>query len=265
MKKRNKIAIYIFLAFYVLSGTYLTVNQERLIYHPNTQDFESCSAFENAEKVTYKGTRMYVDRGGEGIVVLYHGNAGSACDRYFLADEIKKSGQGYVVVEYAGYSNDFGKPSHERIKQDVRNVSEYLEKEKITKVLVLGESIGTGAASYHASITNPYRVVLISPFSSLRDIAKKSFWFYPTSLMVDNAYDNVALLDNIDGPITIIHGSDDKIIPQELSRKLFKSINTNKKTYVSIPGAGHNNLFSFPNTYEELQKALFLIPLPRPL
>ena len=256
VKKRNMIAVSIFIGFYVLFGIHLTLSQEKLIYYPSPQDFETCVSFSDVEKISYKGTRMYVDLKGDYVVVVYHGNAGSACHRDYLAREINKAGHGYIVVEYAGYSNDSLKPSHKRIRQDVKNVIEYLEHQDVSNIILLGESIGVGVASYHASIKSPSRMILISAFASLKDLARRHFWYYPTFLMVNDVYDNVDLLKEYKGKIVILHGDKDSIIPQASSIKLKESLTTDNITYVSLSGLGHNDLFSSQETYQALQDAL---------
>ncbi len=255
MKKRNLIALSIFVIFYISFGIFLTLNQEKVVYHPFPQDFQSCSNFVEAEKITYQGTRMYVSTTTGPTVVLYHGNAGSACDRDFYAAQFVQAEHGYIIVEYAGFSNDAREPSHELIKQDVENVISYLKSENIEKVIVAGESIGTGFATYHASLAPPERLLLISPFTNLSDIAKERFWFYPTSLLVDNALDNVESIKNYSGEVTIIHGAEDSIIPHKLGQRLFESI-LSEKNFITITGVGHNDLFTVQQTYTAIQDFL---------
>ncbi len=256
MKKRNVIAISIFLVFYVLFGAYLYLNQEKIVYQPFAQDFNSCPDFSEAEKVSYEDTRMYIMRNGtEPVVVLYHGNAGSACDRAFYADLFADAGYGYVIVEYAGYSNDTRVPSHDLVKQDVEHVVSYLKNQDLKSVIVVGESIGTGAAAYHTSIAPPEKLLLISPFTDLSAIARSRFWFYPTDIMVNNAFNNVAALDTYGGGVTIIHGMSDTIIPYKLGDQLFQSLQATKKL-VSIENAGHNDLFQYEDTYTAVNEFL---------
>ncbi len=188
-------------------------------------------------------------------MVLYHGNAGSACDRKNYTDIFTAAGYGYIVVEYAGFSNDPRTPTHDSMKSDVRNVIDYIENNHLTDISVVGESIGTGLASYHTSLATPAKLLLVSPFSSLADVASHRFWFYPTSLLVDNAFDNVTLLANFSNPVTIIHGDNDGTIPYLLGQKLFTSLKT-KKEFITIPGGGHNNLFDYSETYTAITNFL---------
>ena len=257
MKKRDQIALGIFGIFYISIGALLALFQNQVVYHPNSEDFTACSNFTEAEKVTANGTRLYVNNREKPLVVFYHGNAGSACDRKHYADIFTAAGYGYIIVEYAGFSNDPHAPTHESVKADVRNVVDYLAENHLTHITVIGESIGTGIASYHASLVAPEKLLLISPFSSLGDIASRRFWFYPTSLLVDNAFDTISLLANYQNPVTIIHGDSDEIIPYTLGKKLFDSLHTQKRL-VTIRGGGHNNLFDYDETYTAITTFLIV-------
>ena len=248
MKKRNKLALAILAIFYVSFGAFLTLYQDNIVYYPNSQDFVSCVDFQSEEKIDFKGTRMYLKDTNKPTIVLYHGNAGSACDRSFYADIFTQAGYGYIIIEYAGYSNDLRKPTHDLIKNDAQNVLEYIKENHISNITVVGESIGTGVASYHVSLDQPDKLLLISPFTNLTDVAKNRFWFYPTSMLVDNAFDSVIFLSQYQNPTTIIHGNKDSIIPYKLGRELFESLKTEKE-FITVDGAGHNDLFSYPEMY----------------
>ena len=258
MKKRNIIALSILVIFYISYGIVLTLFQEKVVYFPNAQDFNKCAYFANAEKVDFKGTRMYVHDTDKPTVVLYHGNAGSACDRSVYADIFTQAGYGYIIVEYTGFSNEAATPTHAALKNNVQNVIAYITENKISDITVIGESIGTGIASYHTSLSVPNKLLLISPFTDLKDVAKNRFWFYPTSLLVNNAFDNLANLEKYHNPITIIHGTKDSIIPYKLGQKLFALLDTQKE-FITITDAGHNDLFLFPETYEAITNFLLTI------
>lgn len=247
MKKRDQIALSIFAIFYVGFGFFLYINQERIIYRPFPQDFARCPNFAATERVTTNGTRMYVSETNEPVVVLYHGNAGSACDRSFYANLFAQAGYGFAIVEYAGYSNDIRQTTHDLIKADVRNVITYFENEGRVIAGVVGESIGTGPATYHATIAPPAQLLLITPFTDLTALAQDRFWFYPAGWLVDNAFDNVANLEQYEGRVGIIHGTDDGVIPYRLGQELYETINS-EKTLFRIEGADHNDLFSYTET-----------------
>jgi len=255
MHRRSVRALIFFIGFYVAFGVFLTLTQERIVYQPGAQTFSDCPELTDAEQVTHRGTLAYVRDTARPRVVLGHGNAGTGGDRAFLAERFVAVGYDYLLVEYAGYAGDPTPPSHERIRDDVRNVIDLIEKRGLGPITLIGESIGAGVASYHTSLAPPERLLLISPFPDLQAVAAERFWFYPTSWLVESAYAPERSLAQYEGPVTIIHGSNDRIIPQHLGRTLFDSLAT-EKTFVSIDGAGHNDLFRSPETLTALDEFL---------
>lgn len=244
--------ILLFAIFYAVIGLFLSYKQESLVYQPGVQDFESCPDLKEAERLTYEGTRMYFKKNGPRVAVIYHGNAGSACDRAFIASIFGNIGYSYLLPEYAGYSNDSAKPSHAGIKKDVEHVIDFLDSRDFKNIVVLGESVGTGVASYHASLKPVSQLILISPFTDLVDVAQEAFWFYPASLLVENAFDNEQLLAAYRGKVLVLHGDADTVIPSKLGEELFESLRSPDKQLAIIRGAGHNTMFWYPETYESI-------------
>lgn len=246
--RRNSIALLVFVIFYSAFGLFLAYYQERVVYQPWLQDFNNCPELKDVSLITFEGTRMYFKDNGSRIVVLYHGNAGSACDRAFYVSLFANEGYSYLLPEYAGYSSDPVSPTHEAIKKDVQHVIDFLANERFKNVVVVGESIGTGVASYHVSLQPPSKLILISPFTNLIDVAQHRFWFYPVSLFVRNAFDNVHLLSAYRGPVLILHGDKDNLIPERLGQRLFVTLKSPDKSLIVVKGAGHNTMFDFPET-----------------
>lgn len=251
-KKNLRDILWIFLGAYVAYGAYLTLAQERIIYQPTPQDFSACADLAQAEKITYQGTRMYFKNNGSRVVVLYHGNHGSACDRAFLAELFEQAGYSYILPEYAGYSNDTVKPSHERIKKDVENVTRFLQEKNFSEVLVVGESLGTRFSAYHTSLAPPQKLLLISAFPSLTDIAREVFWYYPVSLLVKDSFNNARLIADFPGDVLMLHGEKDDIIPLKLGQKLFENLAVVHKKLIVVKEVGHNDIFFAEESWQAI-------------
>lgn len=242
----------IFILIYFLFLAFLYFFQNKLIYFPDDQDFDNCFGFQDYQKINFQDTRFYFLEKTKDVIVFYHGNAGSACDRYFLKQYFEKSEKSIIFVEYAGYSNDTKSPSKKLILNDVENIQDFLQQKKFTQVTVFGESIGTGMASYHASIGGVDKLFLISPFSSLADVAKARYMLYPIRIILKENYDNVAALKNYTEELLIIHGGLDRIIPIHFAEKLFESIASEQKRFVKIDEARHNDLYNFEKLGSEI-------------
>jgi pimeloyl-ACP methyl ester carboxylesterase len=133
-------------------------------------------------------------------------------------------------------------------------VVDFVKERNFEDVTVIGESIGTGVAAYHTSLYPPESLLLISPFSDLVAIAARHYWYYPVSLLVNNAFDNEKLLRGYKGRVLIVHGEADTIIPAALGEKLFHSLDTSDRKLFIVPGAGHNDIFESPSVDETLSQ-----------
>ena len=239
--------VSIALTTYILFGAFLYFNQRSMIYYPSDQDFQRCDGFSDYEKRGFKRTRFYYKQGAQNhVIVYYHGNGGSACDRSAIKSLFEQSHATVLFVEYAGYSNDDRKPSQNLILEDVRHIHEYISRGGYEHVTVYGQSIGAAAASYHASLGNVDQLLLVTPFSSLVDVAQSKFPLYPASLLLREKYDAVEWVQRYDGSLLILHGDRDRIIPNELSKKLFSASPSTEKDYVLIHDVGHNDIWSSP-------------------
>jgi len=230
---------------YCLFGLFLFFGQKSMLYYPDNQDFESCSGFNDYQKINFNGTRFYYKQGSfDNIIIYYHGNAGSACDRSYFKLFFEQSNSSIIFVEYAGYSNDNTKPSKELILQDVDNINNFVKENSFKNVIVYGQSIGSGVASYHSFIGDVNSLILVGSFSSLTDVAQSRYIIYPASVLLREKYDNVKWLQSFEGNVIILHGDSDQLIPYKFSQKLFNEITTEKKEYVLIDGKGHNDIWN---------------------
>ncbi len=254
----KKVIINLLVAFaiiYILLGFFLFFNQKSMLYYPNNQDFNQCSGFNNYEKINFNGTRFYFKQGTQDkVIVYYHGNAGSACDRSYLKSTFEQSNASLIFVEYAGYSNDNVKPSKKLILKDVENIHDYITERNYKNIIVYGQSIGSGAASYHTYLGNVNELILVTPFSKLVDVVQSKYIVYPAFILLREKYDNIKWLENYEGSLLILHGNNDLVIPNRFSKDLFESISNKNKNYVLIEGKGHNDIWSsslFQNTIKD--------------
>jgi hypothetical protein len=147
------------------------------------------------------------------LLIHAHGN-GELID--FWAGEfsrLRAAGLHVLLVEYPGYGRSGGEPSeasvtaafvaaHDRAVADPRVDAR--------RVIGYGRSLGGGAIGQLAARRPIAALVLESTFTSLRDIVRR---YYVPDWLVRNRFDTRAVLAKFDGPMLIIHGSRDGIIP----------------------------------------------------
>lgn len=257
MKKKLKIIILGFVTLYFGVGLILFIFQKSLVYFPDNQDFNTCSFFEDSEKINIDGTRMYYKKNSDKLVVFYHGNAGSACARTYLKKKFEKLGLSYIFVEYAGYSSDTNKPTKKLLLKDVEKVNQFLIDKDFSQITVMGESLGTALAIYHSTIMDVDKLLLISPFFSMAEVASNNFRIYPISLLLRENYDNGKWIENSKTKsLEIIHGNIDEIIPIEQSKKLYNKVFIANKKYIEVIGANHNDIYGFDETNKNINQFL---------
>lgn len=261
MKNSNKKIIRVIILVYLGFGAFIFVSQRSMIYHPNLtkNDFYDCPAFDDSKKIDTNGTRAYYKHASEKIVVVYHGNAGSACDRSYLKSAFDDHGYSYLFVEYAGYGGDAKKPSRELLFRDAENIVSFLRTKNYMEVVLFAESIGSGVASYHTTLMPIDKILFIAPFDTLMNVARAKFLGYPVFLFEKFSkenYDNLALLRDYEGDLRIVHGARDNVIPFKHGKALFENIDIPNKELIVIDEAGHNDMYTFKKTWKSISDFL---------
>ena len=146
------------------------------------------------------------------------------------------------IFDYRGYGRSEGTPSVAGILNDARAARTWLAKRtgvKESQIVLTGQSLGGAVAVDLAADGGARGVVLESTFSSLKDMAAH---YYPQLawLASPKKLNSTERIKSYHGPLLMMHGDDDDIIPYALGRKLFDAANEPKE-WVRIPGGGHND------------------------
>lgn len=248
------------IATYVGLGIVLVVSEPRLVYYPDivpVPDFGQCPELADAVATVHEGARFYYRaHADERMVIMYPGNAGSVCDRAEFADVISRAGYAYVLVEYPGYGNDASaSPSRELILQQTAFIRDFVEQRGYRDVTLLGESIGVGVAAYHASMAPPERLIFVSPYYELADMAGLFRYIYPVRTLMRENYTPGAYLEGVTAPAVLVRAERDEIIPRASAERLLRALAGDVSLH-EIPGATHNSLYERPELYEHVSTVL---------
>ena len=163
---------------------------------------------------------MPYDDGADKLVIYFHGNAediGLAFDLlYQFGNEMKMH---VLAVEYPGYGlYKTSPPDENKIREDSEIVFDYLTKRlgvRESDIILFGRSMGTGPATYLASQNKAYCVLLMSPYSSIKDVSKSllgRFSFFLTPIVYER-FRNIDMIKDAKCPAFFLHGLKDKLIP----------------------------------------------------
>jgi pimeloyl-ACP methyl ester carboxylesterase len=167
---------------------------------------------------------LYVPpKAGAPTVVHFHGNGEQLSDMTALATAYRMAGVGFFAIEYPGYGLAPGEPSEESICAAAESGIRYLQNQPRTPnsaIVIQGWSLGTGVAVEMARRGFGTRLILMSPYTSIVDLASGVMPLHPTSLLVRDRFDSLAKAPSITLPTLILHGTRDEIIPFELGERL---------------------------------------------
>ncbi len=181
------------------------------------------------------------------VLVVFHGNAGHIGHRVPKFRALLDAGFGLFLAEYRGYGGNPGKPDEAGLTADARAVLTYLAGEGIAgdRLILFGESLGSGPAVKMAVEFPVAGLVLESPFTSIADVAQAHYWYLPARWLVLDTWDNAGRIARLRAPLLIIHGEGDGIVPVRFGRRLFE-LAPEPKEALFLPGAAHNDVFNDP-------------------
>jgi fermentation-respiration switch protein FrsA (DUF1100 family) len=179
------------------------------------------------------------------VVLYFHGNGGSLQHRVPKFLPLVEDGTGLVALSYRGYGGSKGSPSEEGLIADGQAAYDFARKQFPDAKLVLwGESLGSGVAVAIAATNEVAALVLEAPYTSTADIAFATYPFIPVGLLMKDQFHSDQRIGRVKAPLLILHGAQDRIIPISYGERLFALANEPKQ-FVRFPNGEHENLDRF--------------------
>ncbi len=110
-------------------------------------------------------------------------------------------------------------------------------------IVLFGESLGGGVATWLALRHLPRALVLASTFTSVPDLGAQVYPWLPVRWLARIEYKNLERIPRITAPMLIAHSRDDDIIPFSHGQALFGAAH-GPKQFLELRG-GHNDGFIF--------------------
>ncbi len=181
------------------------------------------------------------------VVLVFHGNAGSALDRQYFADGFSgiEGGPSFTVYlcEYPGYGSRSGRPSETSFSEAADEAFRLLRQlAPDGRIFVAGESLGSGVAAGLAGRT-PDEVsglLLVTAFSSMADVAHSYYPYLPVRWLLRDRYDNIKALNGYRGPVAILLARQDEVVPTRFGQRLYDAYEGPKRLW--LQDSRHNSL-----------------------
>ncbi len=221
----------------------LFIGQRSMIYFP-TPEVRNAHAEDWRVDTGDASIQVWkLDGGAANAVIYFGGNAedvsGNIADfsRYFAGHTI-------YLVNYRGYGASTGSPSEMGIIRDAEHIFDVV-RDRHPSVTVVGRSLGSGVAMHLGGNRDVSRLILITPYDSLVNVAATHYPVFPVSLLLRDRFDSMRHAKSISVPTLVVAAEQDTIIPLRHARTLAEEIRHDLLEFVVIDGAGHNTIGNF--------------------
>jgi pimeloyl-ACP methyl ester carboxylesterase len=205
---------------------------------------------------------LWVESQGERIQVWTVARPGGRALLYFggNAEDVAGSIPGFAqaipdrslyFVNYRGYGGSSGRPSETGLVADALVVFDHVHA-RHPDVAVIGRSLGSGVAVQLAAARPVERLVLVTPYDSLLDVARAYFRWLPVGLLMRDRYESARRAPAVSAPVLVVIAEADEIIPRARSEALVAAFAPRQASVVVVPGVGHNTLDSSPGYLESV-------------
>jgi len=253
----------ILLLIYALVFGLLYSFQESLIFQAETLEkdyrFEFDTPFEEKTIQRADGAELsglhFKTANPKGLILYFHGNAGDLSRWGKVVEPFVKLGYEVLVVDYRGYGKSTGKRNEKLMYEDALHWYDLaLESFDEKQITVYGRSLGCTFASFVSSNRNCNQLILETPFYSLKSVVKNTYAVFPVGSLLKFKFPSYQFIDKVNCPITILHGTEDDIVPIENSWRL---VELNPRIdFITIDQGEHNNLANFDSYWKVIEEIL---------
>src|SRR5499433_161441 len=164
------------------------VFQRALMYFPDsTRTAPAAAGLPQAQEVTLTssdGEKLIAwfvpPKGTKPLIIYFHGNAGALDLRAGRFKWLIAGGTGLLALSYRGYGGSTGKPSEAGLIRDALAAYAFaIERYPAKRIVLWGESLGTGVAVALAADHKIGGIILDAPFTSTVDVGGAAYPFVP--------------------------------------------------------------------------------------
>lgn len=224
---------------------FIYATQRNAIYYPTPEVHvpEVADIRLDSDGETLKIWRLaYAD--GSSAIIYFGGNAEEVSGNIPQFRSIFPQHNVYLV-NYRGYGGSTGSPSESGLYKDALAVFDEI-RSSYTNISVIGRSLGSGVATYLATARDINRLILVTPFDSIENVARNAMPLLPVSLLLKDKFDSIGRVADIDAPVLIVTAENDEVITKRHSDALAGAFPESQVTLEVIADTGHNTIDMSP-------------------
>ncbi len=241
-------------ALYLGLGAALLVFQRSLIYFPQPRAIGSPDRLLMLP-VTDERIAVTVRPLASAKALIYFGGNAEDVSRSLPDFAEAFPDHALYLLHYRGFGDSTGKPTEAAILEDALALFDKVNALH-GEVALVGRSLGSGVAIQLASQRPAARLVLVTPYNSILELAQRQFPIYPVRWMLKDRYESWRYAPVITVPTLLIVAERDEVIPRWSSEKLFAQFRSGVARREVIPGAGHNDIGGRPEYLRLIRSGL---------
>ena len=260
--KKLKFLVVAILTVYLAVMTIFYTIQEHIIFRPASLElahqFDFDVPFEELFFETDSNTTinalLFKATNPKGVILYFHGNAGNLQRWGRITSQYTVYHYDVLVIDYRNYGKSSKTLSEAGLYHDALFCYDWLKDQGYKNIISYGRSLGSAMASYVASKRQVTHLILETPFYSIADVAQRRFPIFPVQKLIKYHFPNNIFAGQVNAPVTIIHGTNDRVVPIESAYRLYQ-LYGEKAMFVKVNGAMHNNLSEF-SLYKDSMNAI---------
>ena len=191
----------------------------------------------------------------KGLVIYLHGNSTNLVRWGVEHKMFCKRGYDFLVYDYRGFGKSKGQLSQKSFYEDALAIYDHFTKKYQNKnIIVYGRSLGTSMATYVAAHRDCHKLILETPFFSIKDVFYSYYSFLPKIHAFSYEFPTYKYLKNVKASTTVFHGTKDKVTPYESAQKLQPLLKSDDQ-FITFNEGHHHNIKEF-NAYKKRMEKL---------
>ncbi len=265
VKRKLKQATFGLLAIYLMIGSALYFLQEKILFRPTvlnqTYVYKFSHSFEElflkADDNAVINALHFKAEEPKGVILYFHGNAGDLSRWGNITTYFVEKNYDVLVMDYRTYGKSTGALSEHALYSDAQMCYDYLkDRYNENDITIYGRSLGTGIGTYIAANNKPKQLILETPYYDIPDVAKQRFPLFAVNAMLHYKLPSYEFIQDVTCKISMIHGTDDYVVPFKSGEKLFMVAPKNLTSITVIEKGSHNNLIQFEAYHNKIKEIL---------
>ena len=157
------------------------------------------------------------------VLIFAHGNGELIDDWLYEFEDLRAAGLAILLVEYPGYGRSEGRPTEASVVEAMIAGYDWVVSRPGVdpdRIVAHGRSVGGGAACGLARKRRVAALVLESTFTSVRRMARRQA---VPGFIIRDPFDNLTVLRSWTGPVLLLHGERDAIVPPSHAEELHRA------------------------------------------